>query len=114
MVVETEDMYIPADLAPGMELNDGHITMDASAGYVTMTITARAFYRKVEGIEEVTTPAGTFTAWQINGNIESKFGFMRVAYKTIQWYVENVGMVKSESYDNKGNLMGSTELQSLQ
>ncbi len=113
VVVETEDMFIPSDLESGMELNDGHIKMDVSVEYMTMTITARSFYRKVEGLEEIKTPAGDFTAWKINGNIESKFGFMRVAFKTVDWYVENVGVVKSESYDNKGKLMGSTELQSI-
>ncbi len=113
VVVETEEMYIPADLEPGMELEDGSIKMDASMGYMTIPIIARAFYRKVEGKEQVTTPAGTFDAWKINGNMESKVGFMRVAMKTVQWYVENVGIVRSESYDNKGKLIGSTELQSM-
>lgn len=113
VIVESDDMFIPSDLSPGMELNDGHIKMDVAVDYITMTITARAFYRKVEAEEEIKTPAGTFKAWKINGNIESKFGFMRVAYKTVEWYVENIGVVKSESYDNKGNMMGSTELQSM-
>ncbi|MEJ2596253.1 MAG: hypothetical protein P8100_14275 [bacterium] len=113
VVVESEEMYIPSDLKPGMELKDGSIKMDASMGYMTMPITARAFYRKVEGKEQVTTPAGTFEAWKINGNMESKVAFMRVAMKTVQWYVEDIGVVKSESYDNKGKLMGSTELQSI-
>ena len=66
-----------------------------------------------EGLEEIKTAAGDFAAWKINGNIESKFGFMRVAFKTVEWYVENVGVVKSEYYDNKGKLMGSGELQSI-
>ena len=113
VVVETDNMFIPSDLEAGMELNDGHIKMDVAVEYITMTITARSFYRKVEGQAEIQTPAGKFTAWKINGNIESKFGFMRVAFKTVEWYVEDVGIVKSEYYDNKGKLMGSGELQSI-
>ena len=113
-VVETEEMFLPANLEPGMELGDGNIKLETSAGYMTMTISARAFYRKVEGREKVATISGTYDAWKISGNVESKFGFMRVAFKTIEWYVENIGMVKSESYDNKGKLIGSTELISIE
>jgi hypothetical protein len=114
LVVETEDMFIPSDLEPGMELNDGFIEVMVRMDYMTTEINARAFYREVIGKEEVTVPAGTFEAWKIEGNVESKFAFMRFAFRTVEWYVENVGVVKSESYDNKGKKMGYSELQSIQ
>jgi hypothetical protein len=107
-------MFIPSDLEPGMELNDGFIEVMVKMDYMTTEINARAFYREVIGKEEVTTPAGTFEAWKIEGNVESKFAFMRVAFRTVEWYVENIGVVKSESYDNKGKKMGHTELKSIE
>lgn len=114
VVVETEDMFFPLDLEPGMELNDGHIKMDASVEYMTVSINVRSFYRKVEAFEEIEVAAGKFMAWKISGNIESKFGFMRVAFKTVEWYVKDIGIVRSESYDNKKKLLGYTELLNIQ
>lgn len=112
-IIEVENMYIPNKLEPGMELNDGIIKMDVYLDPITTSITARAFYRKVIGQETVTTPAGTFEAWKIDGNIESKISFVRFAFRVLEWYVEDVGIVKSETYDDKERFVGSTELQSI-
>ncbi len=111
--VKSKDMFIPGDLKPGMELNDGSITITAFLNPMTTTITARVFYREVVDKEDITTPAGTFSAWKITGNVESKFAFMRIAYRTVEWYVKNIGVVRSESYDRKGKMIGHTELQSI-
>lgn len=111
--VNTNQMIIPGDLEPGMELDDGEISMTAQIEYMTTKISARTFYREVVAIEEVTTPAGAFTAYKIKGYVESKISFMRFAFKTIEWYVKDLGVVRSETYDKKDNLMGSTELQSI-
>lgn len=114
LVVESVDMLIPADLEPGMELDDGSIDVMVKVDYITTNITARAFYRKVLAEEKITVPAGTFTAWKIESNVESKFAFMRFAVRTVEWYVEDVGVVRSETYDNKNKMLGYTELQSIE
>ncbi len=114
LVVESEDMFIPGNLEPGMELNDGSINVMVKMDYLTTNITARVFYRQVLAREEITTPAGTYQAWKIEGNVESKFAFMRVAVRILEWYVEDVGIVRSETYDNKGKMLGYTELQSVE
>jgi hypothetical protein len=114
VIAEVENMYIPNELEEGMELNDGHIKMDVYIEPITTTITARAFYRKVVGKETIETPAGTFEAWKIDGNIESKISFMRFAFRVFEWYVEGVGIVRSETYDDKERFVGSTELQSIE
>lgn len=114
LVVETEDMYIPSNLSPGMELNDASIKVMVKMDYMTTNITARAFYREVVAREEITTPAGNYDSWKIEGNVESKIAFMRMAVKTVEWYVEDVGVVRSETFDNKGKMLGYTELQSME
>ncbi len=81
---------------------------------MTTNISMRSFYREVEAIEEITTPAGTFTAYKIKGYLEGKFAFMRVAFRTREWYVPDVGIVKSETYDKKDKLVSSTELQKIE
>lgn len=114
IIAEVDNMYIPKNLEAGMELNDGHIKMTVYVDPITTTITARAFYRKVIAKEEVTTAAGTFQAWKIDGNIETKFAFMRMAIRVIEWYAEDVGIVRSETYDTKERLVGTTELQKIE
>ncbi len=110
ITVTSNNMTIPGDPEPGMELPDGELAMVVHMDPMTITISARAFYRKVETKEEVTVPAGTFTAYKIKGYMETKFAFMRFAFKSIEWYVPDLGIVRSESYDNKDKLLGYTEL----
>ena len=114
VVVKTEDMFIPKDLEPGMELKDGLIEIEAYVEPMTIKIMARSFYREVEAFEKITTPAGTFDAWTIGGNIETKVSFMRFAARTVEWYVEDIGIVRSEMYDNKGKMYGYSELQKIE
>lgn len=114
IIAEVDNMHIPANLEPGMELNDGNIKMDVYVEPMNLIVTARSFYRKVIALEEVTTEAGTFQAWKIDGNIESKFSFMRFAVRVIEWYVEDIGIVRSETYDDKERFVGSTELQKIE
>lgn len=111
--VKTNSMIIPGNLEAGMELEDGEIEMTVYMSPMTTQITARTFYRKVESVEEVTTQAGTYNAYKIKGYVESKIAFMRFAFKTTEWYVPDLGVVRSESYDKKDNLMGYTELHNI-
>lgn len=114
MTVTTNHLVIPGNLEPGMELEDGEIEIVARIEPIITSISARLFYREVESVEEITVPAGTFTAYKIKGYVESKIGFMRLAYGTTEWYVPDIGVVKSETYNKKNKLMGSTELQAIQ
>lgn len=114
ITVTSNNMSIPGDLKPGMKLKDGNLKMNIYMDPMSVTITARAFYRSVETKEEITTPAGTFTAYKLIEYIETKFAFMRFAYQSIKWYVPDLGIVRSESHDNKGNMIGYTELIKIQ
>jgi hypothetical protein len=67
--------------------------------------------RKVEGMEKVTTAAGTFDCVKISEDVEFKT-IIKFQVNTVSWYSKEVGLVKSESY-RKGKLMGSTELSSI-
>jgi hypothetical protein len=65
--------------------------------------------RKCAAIESVTTPAGTFECYKITQDVEAK-AIVKVLATDITWLAEGVGVVKSESYDKKGKLMGSSQL----
>lgn len=111
MQMEAANMEIPSNLTVGQTLPDAWIKMfiqvegmPPMAGQ-TIMITNRT----VEGFESITTPAGTFECVKISWDTEMKMMFA-VKSKTIAWYSLGVGTVKSETYDKKGKLEGTSIL----
>lgn len=70
-----------------------------------MTITVNIINRKVEGTEEITTPAGTFSCVKISYDVVVK-SIMKISSKVIDWYAKDVGVVRSENYRSNGKLTG--------
>lgn len=113
MKIETEDMHLPSSLKPGDKLDDGQMTIKVSnQGFPIMTMVVKVYNRRVEAIENVTTPAGTYECAKITYNIDSKTIFS-ISVKGVEWVAKNVGVVKSESYNPKGKLEGYMLLTSL-
>jgi hypothetical protein len=111
--MESDKMEIPSTLTAGQALNNGTCTMTISnQGVKMMTMTVVVTNRKVEAVENITVPAGTYECYKITYDVESKMMF-KVQTKAVEWYCTNVGLVKSESYDKNGKLTGSSELKSL-
>lgn len=111
--VTMDAINIPADLTPGQQLEDGSITMDIQSGApIPIKFTIMVKNRQVGNRETLTTPAGNFDCIKIKQDVVTKTGFT-VTIKTVQWYAEGVGVVKSESY-RKGKLMGYSELTKLE
>ena len=61
--------------------------------------------RKVEGKEMVTTPAGTFDCYKISYNTRLKM-LINMTYINVEYLSENYGVVRTETYKSKGNLVG--------
>lgn len=112
--VETEDMHMPANLKAGDALDDGQMTIKVSSkqGFPIMTMTVKVYNRKVEAIENMTTPAGSFECAKITYNLDTKVG-LSMNLKGVEWVSKNVGVVRSESYNSKGKLQGYTLLTSI-
>jgi hypothetical protein len=103
-------MEFPSNMQAGQVLKDARITMTAKTqGITVMNMNVYITNRKVEAIEDVTTPAGTFSCYKLTSDVETKM-MMKVSVKNVEWYSMNVGVVKSESYNNKGKLTGYTLL----
>ena len=101
---------IPPVLTEGMALSDGTTEMKmGSKGMTFMNMKFDVKNRKVEKKESITTAAGTFDCYKITYDMDMKVIFKR-AVSVKQWFAEGVGLVKSESYNKKGELEGSTEL----
>lgn len=62
---------------------------------------------QVAGTEDVTTPAGTFEAWILDGRIETISG-PRYSAQVRAWWAPNPGwVVKAEGGDSQGNTLSS-------
>ncbi len=113
MSVEGGNLEMPSGMKAGDVLKDGDLKMSFSSGGMTvLNMEVSITNRKVEAVESLTTPAGTFECYKISYDIATKM-MITVKMKGVEWYAKNVGMVKSESYGKDGKLQGSTVLSSL-
>jgi len=113
MQIEGGSMEMPAIMKAGDMLKNGDMKISiASGGMSIMNMTFNISNRKVDAVESITTPAGTYECYKITYDIATKM-MVNVKTKGIEWYAKGVGLVKSESYSNDGKLLGSNVLASL-
>lgn len=103
------NIQIPNNLSPGQTLPDAELIMTMSMASVTIKMEIKITNRKVVGNETISTSAGTFDCVLITSDRELKMGMNRTI-SSKQWLAEGVGMVKSEEYDKKGNLVSKSIL----
>lgn len=60
---------------------------------------------RVEGFESVTTPAGTFNCLKVSYRAQYKVMLFSEKSYVTEWYAPNVGLVKRQETDKKGNLL---------
>lgn len=109
-----EDIQFPNDPQPGQELPDGEMTVKASMGGLgSMSTTIRLVNRKVEGFEDVETPAGTFQCVKISQETVAEVMGMKNTSKSTSWLAKGIGTVKTESYSKHDKLQSSMVLTEL-
>lgn len=110
VAIEGGKLALPASMKAGDMLDNGDMTLTVSAGGMRiMAITVTISNRKVEAVENLTTPAGTFECYKITYDIATKaMGTQQT--KGVEWYSRNVGLIKQETYDAKGRMAGYTLL----
>jgi len=91
--IEGNGMTYPETLNVGQTLPEGEIFMKVDAGMMNMNIEIKMTDRKVEKMENITTPVGTFDCYVISYTNVLKMGIKKTNYST-QWIAEGVGMVK--------------------
>ena len=111
--VDSKDLEYPNGLSAGQTLPDASITISAASGGINiMNLMIYITNRKVVGNESVTVPAGTFDCVKITYDVETKMMFKINA--TVAEYVNmGVGNIKTETFDKKGKLSGTTQLVEL-
>jgi len=108
--VDASKFEIPdMDAEPGTKLDDGSLEINIESGPIPMKMTILITDRKVEQRENISTTAGTFDCIVLTQTISTKM-MIKITASSKEWYAENVGMVRSESYNKKGKLMGYSEL----
>ena len=111
MDISGTDVELPNDLSVGQELPDANMTVKMKmGGAINMNTNVETINRKVEKQESVTTPAGTFDCYVIYSETRTKMMMTNQTFPSRTWLAEGVGIVKQESYNKKGKLMGSMML----
>lgn len=109
--VSGDALKFPNDLSVGKELEDGSAEIIvSSSGMKMMTMNFSLTNRKIVLEESVTTAAGKFDCYKLEYDFNMDIGFMSRTLKVVQWISEGVGVVKDETYNDKGVLDSSSEL----
>jgi len=113
VTMDATDLEYPNVLVPGQTLPDGSITVKiGNQGVSMMNMVVKIYDRKVEAIEDITTPAGTFSCYKMTQTVETKTMFKIVVTST-DWIAKKIGTVRSESYDKNGKLTSYTVMTGL-
>lgn len=103
------EMELPGKMAPGQQLKDASFTLEMT-GPIPVVITSDITNRKVDALEKVTTPAGTFDCARVSYDTFTKMAFIKTEGRTVEWYARDIGVVRSEYYDKKGKVTSIHEL----
>ncbi len=106
-------MELPGSMTPGQVLKDANATMTMDMGIMKMRTEIKMTDGKCLVIEEITVPAGTFKCHKITQTTTTTIMKKPIVSKTVSWYALGVGTIKTESYNEKGDLQNSMELASL-
>ncbi len=113
--IEGSVLSFPVQMSEGDQLEDGDIQIKVNKNDFTLvTMTFWVFNRKVQAQESVTTTAGNFDCQVVTFDFESKFGILKIKGSGKEWYLDDKVVVKSESYNKKGKLMGYHELTAME
>lgn len=110
MEITGNAMEIPSDLNPGDTLPDSHIEMSFKMGFMSIKMGADVTDRMVETIENIETKAGNFEAYKLTSSVAGNAIGIKTSSKLAEWLVKGIGIVRSEDYDNNGELNSYTEL----
>jgi hypothetical protein len=114
VTINADNLNFPVNPQAGQTLQSGQFSLEAQMPGMPngFKMTVDVYNRKVVGTESITTPAGTFECIKISYDMKT-FMMAEIITKGVEWYAKDVGLVKSETYDSKGKLIGSALLSLL-
>jgi hypothetical protein len=112
--VDANHMEMPLNVKAGTELQDGSVkAVVSNNGMKLVTISVHISNRRVEALETMDTPAGSFECIKTSYDALSEIGFVKVRISAVEWYCPEVGTIRSESYNKNGKLTSYTVLESI-
>lgn len=113
-----DGLTIPNTISVGDELPDAQLDMELTANNVKISdIKILTQNRKVEEMESITTPAGTFECYKVTYKniIRTHTLGMTVSNnsKVIEYFAPGVGSVRTEFYDDRDRLQSYTVLSKI-
>ena len=108
--MEATEIMIPSELEVGQVLPDATMSASTANSPVPMKMDFKITNRKVEGIETITTSAGTFECYKITYDFEANVMMVKNTFKGVNYIAKKVGVVKTEVYKENGKLMNYTLL----
>ena len=113
--INADSVIIPLTLKVGQILPEAccEANILRGTGSVLMSMNVLLVNRRVDAIEEVRTPAGTYTCYKICSDKICYSGISKNRTKLIEWYSTNTGLVRMEEYHRKGKLISYKVLESL-
>lgn len=110
VTIEGDALTFPNDLAVGQDLPDASSTITTAASGINIaSMDIEITDRKVEGKATISTDAGTYECFKISQTSNIKMMISR-SYSTVEYFAEGVGVVRSETYDQRGKLQSYMEL----
>ena len=103
LVVEGSGLIIPSNAKAGQKLNDASAKIGNIATSLCTNITVTAE-------EELTTEAGTFQTIRLDMDVAGKVLIIKTEGTSTQWCAKGIGLVRTISYNKKGNVTASMEL----
>ncbi|MCG8330191.1 MAG: hypothetical protein MI974_21005 [Chitinophagales bacterium] len=108
--IDGDYVTLPNELEEGSVLTEATTKISAGTnGISIINMTINIKDRKVDGIERVTTPAGTFDCYKLLQTTEVNMMITK-SFDSIEYYAEGVGIVRSETLDDDGEVIAYMEL----
>jgi hypothetical protein len=114
ITMKGDNVAYPSGFKVGDKLADASINIIVKNNGMTLSnMTITVSNRTVAAQESITTPAGTWSCYKLSYDVTTKTRIMTINSKAAEWISEGVGMVKSESYDKAGKMLGYSLLTKL-
>ncbi|HMQ85917.1 MAG TPA: hypothetical protein PKA00_23610, partial [Saprospiraceae bacterium] len=110
VTVDGDALVIPTSMSVGQQLPDASSNIKAgSSGISILNMTIQITDRQVLDRAVIQTAAGSFDCFKLTQTTSVNMVFVK-SFQTLEYYAQGIGVVRSETYDKKGNLESYMEL----
>jgi hypothetical protein len=113
LTLKGDYVSLPNELEVGQNLPSAITNVSAGKdGVQVVSMDIRVTRREVEGKNEITTPAGTFSSYKVTQTTSVEMMITK-SFDITEYYAVGVGLVRSETRNRGGELVGYMELDSI-